>query len=248
MRELVKGLEKNRQESLKADVFNKYIEKVKEDAQVVYHSVRIENNTMTLNDIKILLNAIRVSNENKIHSLKSKYSIEEVLEVSDLKNAVDFMYSHINEREVSEEFISELHAFTTFSDDTVDSGEYKTFDNYTKHKGSVKIYLPADKVYDAMYRMVEEYNYSNKTIEDIAKLKLEFTHIHPFSDGNGRMGRLLLNWALLSNDYPPIIITEDEKSYYIQLLNEYGRTGDTSGFAKYICYKLSEVYEQMLGC
>ena len=88
------------------------------------------------------------------------------------------------------------------------------------------------------------YNYNND-IEDIflkiAKYHIEFEKIHPFEDGNVRTGRLLLNYELLKNDLPPVVISKDERVKYFEFI----RKNDSSGLAKWF-KELSNAEEQRM--
>ena len=88
------------------------------------------------------------------------------------------------------------------------------------------------------------YNYNND-IEDIflkiAKYHIEFEKIHPFEDGNGRTGRQLLNYELLKNDLPPVVISKDERVKYFEFI----RKNDSSGLAEWF-KELSNAEEQRM--
>ena len=64
----------------------------------------------------------------------------------------------------------------------------------------------------------------------IAKYHIDFEKIHPFEDGNGRTGRLLINYELLKNDLPPVVIVKEDRVKYFEFL----KNNDSNGLAKWL--------------
>lgn len=243
----MRQLYKLREKSLELGLFKRYCDSIIKDteklAKLVYHSNSIEGSTMTEGDTKKVLLAIHANGEVYQQELSGNYSDEELSDATKLSEAVTVMFENVG-GSLSQDLVLEMHLYAC-SDES--AGQYKTFDNFTMHNGQKKYYLPACEVEDAMEELVREYNDSLGSIEDIALLKLKFIHIHPFGDANGRVSRLLLNWALMSNEFPPINITVEEKKEYISILHEYGETEDPEPFVKYIKSKLMDAYKEMLG-
>lgn len=84
---------------------------------------------------------------------------------------------------------------------------------------------------------VEEMNSATHPVVLAALLHYKFVCIHPFDDGNGRIARLLMNYVLLKNDLPPVIIKSADKKNYLFALNQ-ADAGDTEAFIQYICTQL----------
>ena len=98
-------------------------------------------------------------------------------------------------------------------------GDYKQIPNEV---GGIETSFPED-VHNHMKELLSTYNgISDKTLNDILAFHVQFERIHPFQDGNGRIGRLVMFKECLANDIVPFIITDDMKMFYYRGLNEWG--------------------------
>ena len=81
---------------------------------------------------------------------------------------------------------------------------------------------PVSEIKAQIKKLLKKYNLKQKvTVEDIIEFHYEFEKIHPFQDGNGRVGRLIMLKECLKHNYVPILINEDTKLYYYRGLKEY---------------------------
>ena len=124
---------------------------------------------------------------------------------------------------LSESFVKQLHLL--LKSGTSDSrkswfavGDYKRFENEVGGKETTK---PSD-VPKAMKKLLKEYNANkHKSLKEIIDFHYKFENIHPFQDGNGRVGRLIMFKECLRNGITPFIISDDIKQYYYRGLNEW---------------------------
>ena len=141
-------------------------------------------------------------------------------------------------REFDERFIKKLNE--TINNNIKETSGFRKVQVFIQ--GSDYIPPEPEKVPNLMNYYI--YNYNND-IEDIflkiAKYHIEFEKIHPFEDGNGRTGRLLLNYELLKNDLPPVVISKDERVKYFEFI----RKNDSSGLAEWF-KELSNAEEQRM--
>lgn len=188
-----------------------------------YHSNAIEGSTLTYAETyAILFN----DNSFKINGREPR----EIYEAINHKKAMNVLFEKLksDDLELSEGFIKKINE--TINQDIKDTKGYRKVS--VMIKGSDDISPKPEQLNNLMMYFV--YNYNHNEIKDIfekiAGFHIEFEHIHPFEDGNGRAGRLLINFELLKNNIPPIVIPKEERIKYFELL----RNKDITAFASWL--------------
>ena len=175
----------------------------------IYNSNAIEGSTLTLKETDIILQyGVTVKGK----------SLKEHEEVKGQEYAINFLKEVIKTNEsLSLRLIREFHALV-LNDDIENRGKFKKSNNEILGAGfeTTPYYLVEEKLTE----LIEKFNRSenNDLIMKVACFHADFEKIHPFIDGNGRTGRLLLNLELMKNGYPITVIrNEDREEYYTAL-------------------------------
>lgn len=192
-----------------------------------YNSNTIEGSTFTKRETEFVL-----FNNQTIHGKDLKEHLEIVNHSNLLKEVLQMTYPI----KLTEPLIKSLH-YKLMQGIRQDAGEY------SKHHRAIRgldlsLCHPQD-IPDEMNRLIQDFNVIKaKTLKDIAKFHVDFELIHPFGDGNGRLGRLLMLMQCLSLDLAPVIIHDARKlSYYDTLY--YAQTQHEGAFLEF-------VYKEML--
>ena len=173
-----------------------------------YESNAIEGNSLTLKDVTFIIL------EDKV--LKGK-DLREVYETLNTRKAIEWIF--FNRLKINHKNIIKLHEILV--ENTGISTGYKKIPNFLIGR-NIKT-TPPERVEEEMDKLIEWYN----KVDDIHPLQKaaifhgKFEEIHPFEDGIGRVGRLLINIMLLSTDYPPLIIRKTQRIRYFHALEAF---------------------------
>ena len=184
-----------------------------------FHSNRIEgtNMTLTLNDTRQILN-----NTYNL-DIKDKYKKREINETINHQNAFKYIFDILNKDLDIIEVIKNIH-FIIGKDIIINAGEYKIKENYLINSNGKEInFTKPSLVSKRMEELKQKYenDWQNLTVfERAIKLHMAIVNIHPFSDGNGRVARLIMNYELIKNNYPPVNINESQKLSYYAVIEE----------------------------
>ena len=176
--------------------------------EFIYNSNAIEGNTLTLRETDIILQfGITVKGK----------SLKEHNEVKGQEYALDFLNEVLKKEEpLSIRLIREFHALI-LNDDKDNRGRFKQENNTIL--GAKFQTTPFYQVEEKLQELIDNFNESDKNlIEKVAKFYNDFEMVHPFNDGNGRTGRLLMNLELMKNGYPITIIKNEDRDDYYQAL------------------------------
>ena len=205
---------------------------------LTYNSNHIEGSRLTKDQTRYIFetNTLGITTENT--------RIDDILETMNHFRCVDFVIDHAMDK-ISETFIKQLHAI--LKSGTSDSqkpwfpvGDYKRLANEV---GGQETTSPED-VHREMKSLLSDYNARKKAeLDDIIDFHARFERIHPFQDGNGRVGRLLLFWQCLQNGIVPFIITEELRLFYYRGLQNWGQT---DGFLRDTCLSAQDQYAALL--
>ena len=198
-----------------------------------YHSNGIEGSTLTYAETYAILYN---DNSFKIQGKEPR----EIYEAINHKKALEFVFENLNNKDAFDErFIKKLNEII--------NKDIKNTEGYRKVQVFINgtEYIPpeAEKVPNLMNYFVYNYNHDEQDIfNKIARYHIEFERIHPFEDGNGRTGRLLLNYELLKNNMAPVVILKDDRVKYFEFL----RNTDEIGLANWLKELTIEEQERMI--
>jgi excisionase family DNA binding protein len=178
--------------------------------EYTYNSNAIEGNTLTLRETDMVLRGLTVDRK----------PLKDHLEAVGHKEAFEFVCELTKKNiQLSESIIKQVH-YLVLADKKDDRGVYRRVPVRimgAKHE-PVQPYL----IQPAIEQLIDAYNWSTEHIvTKLARFHLEFESIHPFIDGNGRTGRLLVNFELMKAGYPPIDIKFTDRVAYYRAFDEY---------------------------
>ncbi|MBI4179412.1 Fic family protein [bacterium] len=200
---------------------------------LTYHTNRIEGSTLTEPETAAILF--------EDTALPNKSMIEQ-LEVKNHQAAMNFTYRRLVERErLDESFILRLHGIL-MNGIKDDAGAYRNHN--VRIAGANVPTANYMKVPHLMREIIKDtIRKPQDIIERATRVHSRFEQIHPFSDGNGRVGRLLLNAMLLEQHYPPAIIKQELRRFYILYLGKSQLEDDFSLLEDFICDAIMEGFK-----
>lgn len=229
---------KNRIQSLKEEydrlrANKESLLKLIDEAEVpdsVYNSNAIENSTLTLKETEKILLEMEVSRD---------VNLREVFEAKNLARVMEYIGSKLDE-EQSLDLILLLHQMLLGNINETIAGRFRQKSEYVR----IGTYIASapEHIERKLEEILIEYSSDlNAYFTDkIAKFHLDFELIHPFNDGNGRIGRLLINYQLGKLGFPQVIIRDKEKSKYYLAFREYQDDKKTKLMEKILALAIME--------
>ena len=210
----------------------------KTQIELTYHSNRIEGNDLSYKQTRDTFETNTIGVENEI------LNVDDVIETVNHFRCVDLIIDHAKAT-LTEKFIKDLHLL--LKNGTSDSrkewfavGDYKKLPNEV---GGMETALP-EEVADQMKALLVEYNgKKDKKLKDILDFHVKFERIHPFQDGNGRVGRLFMFKECLKYNIVPFIIEDHLKVFYYRGLKEWNHQ---KGYLMDTCLTAQDQYKAYL--
>lgn len=205
-----------------------------EDAEVpemVYNSNAIENSTLTLKETEKILLEMEVSRN---------VSLREVFEAKNLARVIEYIRIKAKDSEISKDRILLLHQMLIGNINEDIAGRFRKQGEYVRVDTHI---APApEQVEKIIDELLVEYTSEHNTYftDKITKFHLDFENLHPFNDGNGRIGRALINYQLQRLGFPNIIIRDKEKQKYYDGFKEYREKKNTKLMEKVLTLALTE--------
>jgi Fic family protein len=207
--------------------------------KLCYNSNRIEGSRLTEEQTRYIYETNTINTE-----IGKAANVDDIIEARNHFACFNYILDVADEG-LSEGMIKEIHRILKLS--TSDSekdwfrvGDYKTMPNVIGDRETT----PPDKVKGAVRSLLLEYSQKDTlSLEDIIRFHHDFESIHPFQDGNGRVGRLIIFKECLKHDLIPFIIDEEHKNYYYRGLREFK---DTPGYLIDTCLSAQDRYKEHL--
>ncbi len=208
-----------------------------EVAEQVYNSNAIENSTLSLEDTEKILLQI---------DLDRFINERELFETKNLARVVEYINNKATEKQLSKELILLLHKMllSNIRDDI--AGRFRNSEEWVRVANHI---APNPKEIEALMKvMLVDYHSSDQLniVSRIAQLHLSFENIHPFVDGNGRIGRVINNYLLIRAGYVPINIKFIDRALYYQAFEEFDKSGSIKTMETIVGKALSNSYHKRL--
>ncbi|MFA4817793.1 MAG: Fic family protein [Parcubacteria group bacterium] len=208
-----------------------------EVAEQVYNSNAIENSTLTLEETEKILLQI---------DLDRYINEREIFEAKNLARVVSYIDKRAKEKELTLEVVLFLHKMLISNIRDEIAGRFRR-DNEFVRVGNYIAPNPKE-VTGLLEKMLVEYNAASheNIIKRIARLHLTFEHIHPFCDGNGRIGRVINNYLLIREGFVPINIKFIDRKKYYEAFREFDGKGATAIMEEMVGKALTNSYYKRL--
>ena len=232
MSPLLSRLRKEQASKLKGGIYHRT------QIDLTYNSNHIEGSRLTKEQTRYIFetNTLGITTENT--------RIDDIIETVNHFRCIDYIIDHTTDK-ITETHIKQLHLLlkTNTSDSQKDwfaVGEYKRLANEVGGEETAK----PEEVHKRMKSLVAEYNTLKQvTFDDILNFHVQLERIHPFQDGNGRVGRLLMLWQCLQNGIVPFIITEELRLYYFRGIQNWG---NLNGYLHDTCLTAQDHFKTLL--
>ena len=208
-----------------------------EISENVYNSNAIENSTLSLEETEKILLEI---------DLERFVTTREIHEAKNLARVMNYVETKAPKQNLTNEMILLLHKMLIGNIDEKIAGRFRNADEWVR----VGSYVAPDpnKVVELLTKLLTEYQADSEShiVSKLAKFHLEFEHIHPFCDGNGRIGRVLNNFILLREGYVPINIAFTDRIDYYNAFKAYDKKQEVFIMEEIIGRALTKSYHKRL--
>lgn len=229
---LLQHLREEKETKLKGGIYHRT------QIDLTYNSNHIEGSRLTKEQTRYIFetNTLGITTEST--------RIDDIMETVNHFRCIDYIIDHATDR-LTEAHIKQLHFI--LKTNTSDSqkpwfavGDYKRLANEVGGEETVQ---PKD-VHKRIKELISNYNAITQIeLDDILNFHVQFERIHPFQDGNGRVGRLVMFWQCLQSGIVPFIITEELRLFYYRGIQNWGRT---DGFMRDTCLTAQDNYKALL--
>lgn len=221
--------------------------KIIDEAEIpegVYNSNAIENSTLTLKETEKILLEVEVSRN---------VSLREVFEAKNLARVMEYIcnervlsFGNRSQEELTKEMIILLHQMLIGNIDDKIAGNLRKKGEYVR-VGSF-IALAPEHIEQMLEEALIDYSSDQTTyfVDKISQFHLQFEIIHPFNDGNGRIGRVIINYQLYRLGFPGIIVRAKEKIVYYRSFVEYRDDKETKSMEKIISLAIMEALHKRI--
>lgn len=211
-----------------------------------FHSGKIENEEITYHDTREIFENGKVTNYTG--------SPRAICEQQNQKLCYEFLKEKIVKKEpLSVELIREIHKVLTsgtyderrYIENEERPGEFKKHDYVT---GVHEVGSAAEDVGHNLTELISEMNAYNggDALKAAAYLHARFEYIHPFAEGNGRVGRTLVNYFLMTHHHPPLIVYDEDKRLYYEGLQKYDEVEELNSLYEFLKYETEKTWKKSL--